>query len=64
MSRGRGELGGVGEDYQMPLIPHTSTPNGLHRKVRRQTTFTNTKKTQIQIQKNIERNTKTDEQPQ
>ena len=36
--RGRGELVGVGEDHQMPLIPHTSTPNsnanGLHRKVR------------------------------
>ena len=38
--RGRGEMGGVGEDYQMPLLPHTSTPNsnanGLHRKVRSQ----------------------------
>ena len=34
MRKGKGE---VGEDYQMPLIPHTSTPNsnsnGLHRKV-------------------------------
>ena len=34
LRKGKGE---AGEDYQMPLIPHTSTPNsnsnGLHRKV-------------------------------